>query len=58
MNPDDKKDRILKIPTDFCDKVNMLYYCPENNLVFAGSREGKFKCWKFPNDWNNSTVGD
>ena len=52
MNPDDKKDRILKIPTDFCDKVSMLYYCPENNLVFAGSREGKFKCWKFPNDWN------
>jgi len=53
MNSDDRKDRILKIPTDFIDKVSMLYYCPENNLMFAGSKEGKFKCWKFPNDWNN-----
>jgi len=46
-----EKDKMLKIPNDFTDKIKCIYHNVDKNLLFVSSRDGKFKCWKLPNEW-------
>jgi hypothetical protein len=46
-----QKKQILKLPPDFTDKIKDMYHCGDKNLLFVTCRDGKFKCWKLPNNW-------
>ena len=55
---DIKKDdeKMLRIPNDFTDKIKDIHYSGEKNMVFVSCRDGRFKCWKLPNTWNNPQM--
>jgi hypothetical protein len=48
----------LKIPTDFQDKVKEIHYDGAKNLLFVSSKDGRLKCWKLPNTWNNNALDE
>ena len=39
---------MIKIPTDFTDKVKRLHFDEQKNILFASCRDGKFRSWKLP----------
>ena len=41
----------IQVDTDFQDKVKLIRYDPNKNLMFASSKDGQFKCWKLPPKW-------
>jgi len=46
-------EKMIKIPNDFTDKIKEIHYNGDKNLIFVSCRDGRFKCWKLPNSWNN-----
>lgn len=48
----------LQIPADFQDKVKYMHYDGDKNILFVSSKDGRFKCWKLPNLWQNKLMDD
>jgi len=49
-------DKVLKIPNDFSEKIKNIFYNSQKNVVFASSRDGRFKCWKLPIQWGSKEM--
>jgi len=41
---------------DMGNKVCMLDYNQEKNIMFASSQDGSFKLWKLANEWRNKAA--
>lgn len=41
---------------EFTEKVEHLYYNKDRNILFASSRDGKFRVWKVPQEWRSKWV--
>jgi hypothetical protein len=41
------------LSTDFSDKITSVHYNKERNIIFVGSKDGRFRIWKIPKDWRN-----
>jgi WD40 repeat protein len=46
----------LSSPLDF--QTTMIHYNRDVNLVFAGSRDGRFGIWQFPERWRSQELED
>jgi len=46
------------LPGDFTEKITCMHYCKEKNVFFAGSKDGKFRVWKLPNEWRSKEIND
>ena len=44
---------LMSLQTGFSDKVEMVHYNKEKNVLFASSRCGQFRVWKVPHEWRN-----
>ena len=51
-------DKMMKIPTDFTDKIKQIHYCADKNIVFVSSKDGRFKCWKLPTQWDSNKMNE
>lgn len=51
-------ETILILQTGFTDKVSMLHYNKEKNVLFAASRDGQFRVWKIPHEWRSKMIDD
>ena len=51
-----ENDQMIKIPTDFTDKIKTIHFDQEKNILFASSRDGKFRCWKLPVQWGTKQM--
>jgi hypothetical protein len=51
-----ENEKMIRIPTEFQDKVKHMHYNGEKNIVFASSRDGRLKCWKLPLHWTNPLI--
>lgn len=49
-------ERELKIPNDFTDKIKCIHYDGNKNLLFVSCKDGRLKCWKLPNTWQNTLM--
>ena len=47
---------LFQIKNDFQDKICLLEYEKDKNVVFVGSREGKFRIWKIPKEWRGRDI--
>lgn len=39
---------MIKIPSDFTDKIKAIHFNQEKNVLFVSSRDGRFRSWKLP----------
>jgi hypothetical protein len=46
----------ISSPLDF--QTTMIHYNRDVNLVFAGSRDGRFGIWRFPERWRSQELED
>lgn len=44
-------EKMLRIPTDFSDKIKTIHYSGDKNMAFVSCRDGRLKCWKLPHSW-------
>jgi len=49
-------EKMLKIPTDFTDKIKDIHYNADKNIVFVSSKDGKYKCYKLPSEWGSDQM--
>ena len=49
---------LLNLQSNFTDKVEMLHYSKEKNVLFASSKDGQFKVWKVPHEWRNKAISE
>ena len=49
---------LMSLTTNFTDKVEMIHYSKEKNVLFGSSKDGKFKVWKVPHEWRNKSIND
>ena len=49
---------LLNLMTNFTDKVEMINYSKEKNIIFGSSKDGQFKIWKVPHEWRNKAISD
>jgi hypothetical protein len=49
-------EKMLKIPTDFTDKIKDIHYNADKNVVFVSCRDGKSKCYKLPSEWGSDQM--
>ena len=47
---------MLILPTQFIERVQSIHYSSDKNILFIGSRDGKFKAWKVPTEWRQTWV--
>lgn len=47
---------LLQLQSDFTDRIESIHYSLQKNVLFVGSRDGKFKIWKVPNEWRQKWV--
>jgi len=51
-------DKVLKIPTDFTDKIKAIHYNSDKNLMFITCRDGKYKIFKLPSAWGSKEMDE
>ena len=51
-----EQEKLLKIPNDFTDKIKIMHYNSEKNIIFVTCRDGRFKCYKLPTTWHNTQM--
>lgn len=51
-----KGECLLKLQSDFVDRISSIQYSLQKNVLFVGSKDGKFKIWKVPNEWRQKWV--
>ena len=51
-------DCMFHLTTDFTDKITSITYDKVKNVFFVGSRDGKFRIWKVPNEWRSKEIDD
>lgn len=49
-------EKMIRIQTEFQDKIKHMHYNGDKNIVFVSSRDGRLKCWKLPQSWTNSAM--
>ena len=49
-------EKMLKIPTDFTDKVKGIHYNADKNIVFVSCRDGRSLCFKLPTEWGSDQM--
>lgn len=49
---------ILMLQTGFTDKVRMVHYNKEKNVLFAASKDGQFRVWKIPHEWRSKAIDE
>ena len=47
---------MLLLQTAFTDKVRMVHYNKEKNVLFAASKDGQFRVWKIPHEWRSKAI--
>lgn len=47
---------MLLLKTGFTERVQSVHYSCNKNVLFIGSRCGKFKAWKVPTEWRQAWV--
>lgn len=47
---------MVNMQTGFTDKVEMIHYSKEKNVLFASCRDGQFKVWKVPHEWRSKAI--
>jgi hypothetical protein len=47
---------IMQMQTQFTEKVCMIHYNREKNVLFAASKDGRFHIWKVPHEWRAKWV--
>lgn len=55
-SPHNNGESLLHLQTGFTDKVAMLHYNAEKNVLFAASKDGQFRVWKIPHEWKNRSI--
>jgi hypothetical protein len=53
-----ENEKMIKIPTDFTDKIKSLHFDEQKNVLFASCRDGKFRSWKLPVQWGSKQMDD
>ncbi len=53
-----KGECMFVLPCDFSERISCVHYCKEKNVFFVGSKDGKFRVWKIPNEWRDKKVDD
>jgi len=38
------------------EKVTCIHYNKEKNVIFAGSKDNKFRVWKVPKEWRDKEI--
>lgn len=50
-------ETLLRIPTNFTnERIDLLGYNEEKNILFASCRDGSFCLWKLDHEWRNKNV--
>lgn len=49
-------DKMLRIPTEFTDKVKLIKYNSDKNIVFVTSGDGRLLCFKLPSRWGGRDM--
>jgi len=52
----DTGESLFVLNSGFTDKVTCLVYDREKNVLFAGSRDGRFRVWKVPKEWRSKEI--
>ena len=48
----------LMLQTGFSDRVRCIHYNKARNVLFVGSRDGKFRVWKIPHEWRSRVIDE
>ena len=49
---------IMILQTGFTDKVVMVHYNKEKNVLFAAGKDGEFRVWKIPHEWRSKAIDE
>ena len=53
---ENKGECFMILQTGFAERVQHIHYSADKNVVFLGSRDGRFLAYKVPNEWRNQSV--
>jgi hypothetical protein len=51
-----EQEKMMKLQTDFTDKIKTMHFDQEKNILFASSKDGKFRSWKLPLQWGSKEM--
>ena len=49
---------MIKIPSDFTDKIKAIHFNQEKNVLFVSSRDGRFRSWKLQVQWGTKQMDE